>query len=323
MNDRTDWMDVADGGSKVCNRVNDLIELWKLQSCFSHTRKHFGTVCSHVLCVVLDYVVMKENKINNDGVTNRETVVPKMIFAGLMCLALLSFVLRPFDPKLMFAYLTYFWCATHEITERNEIGGFANLAYHNYIQCQKPVDAENMTSLIVQKKTIVTTLDYYKLLWTDKVHADAAAATVFVFDGFYRHHVHIADHMPFWTDGEYADSTTTGALSHRASYKSHEHKDDAGDNGAPRTKVFETESWVMQFSKFPLLHFSGMVGWQNADFDKQKHEKNKKHVFRPSRQQQHEATALGLNEASPLASLACTLRKACTTILTTASTKRQ
>ena len=23
MNDRTDWMDVADGGSKVCNRVND------------------------------------------------------------------------------------------------------------------------------------------------------------------------------------------------------------------------------------------------------------------------------------------------------------
>ena len=61
---------------------------------------------------------------------------------------------------------------------------------------KKPVDAENMTSLIVQKKTIVTTLDYYKLLWTDKVHADAAATTVFVLDGFYQHHVHIADHMP-------------------------------------------------------------------------------------------------------------------------------
>ena len=41
------------------------------------------------------------------------------------------------------------------------------------------------------------------------------------------------------------------------------------------------------------------MGRQNAHFDKQKHEKNKKHAFRPSRQQQHEATALRLSEATP------------------------
>ena len=42
-----------------------------------------------------------------------------------------------------------------------------------------------------------------------------------------------------------------------------------------------------------------MVEWKNTDFDKPRQEKNKKHAFRPSRQQQHEATALWLSEATP------------------------
>ena len=42
----------------------------------------------------------------------------------------------------------------------------------------------------------------------------------------------------------------------------------------------------------------GMVGWQNAHCDKQKHNENRKPVFRPFQQQQHEATALELSEVA-------------------------
>ena len=70
----------------------------------------------------------------------------------------------------------------------------------------------------------------------------------------------------------------------------------AGNERDPETKNFETENQPV-VPNFPIFRFLGMVGWQNAHFDKQKH-KNKKHAFRPSRQQ-HEATALGLSEAMP------------------------
>ena len=75
-------------------------------------------------------------------------------------------------------------------------------------------------------------------------------------------------------------------------------------------------------------NFSFFISWEwwggkTLTLTNKNTRKTKNTFFRPSRQQQHEATALGLSEATPLASLALTLRKACTTILTTASTKRQ
>ena len=182
----------------------------------------------------------------------------KMISAGLTCLVLLAVL--SFDPqllgqinkhddtiKLMLAYLRYFWCSTLGIPENTAGYDIAQLAYHNNFQCQSSVDAANMTRFIVQKKAIMTIPTYHKLLWIDKVHDDAAAATALVIDGSYLHHDHIAAivpmptyHMPFWKDEERAVTTTAGVLSHRASYKSHEHTNDAGDNGVPRTKIFET-----------------------------------------------------------------------------------
>ena len=45
----------------------------------------------------------------------------------------------------------------------------------------------------------------------------------------------------------------------------------------------------------------GMVGWQNAQCKKQKHDcKNKNHAFRSSRQQQREAPVLELNDTVPI-----------------------
>ena len=42
-----------------------------------------------------------------------------------------------------------------------------------------------------------------------------------------------------------------------------------------------------------------MVGWQNALLGKQKRERTKKPIFRPSQQQQPKATALVLGEMAP------------------------
>ena len=168
------------------------------------------------------------------------------------------------------------------------------------------MDAENTASFIVQKKAIVSMPTYHKLLWTDKVHADAAAATASVHRGSFMHHDLIAEivsmptyHKPFWTGGVRADTTAADTLLHRVSYKNREHTNDTGDKGVPGTKSFETESCLVEFSEFTLFQFSGMVGWQNADFDKQKHGKNKEHAFRSSRQQQREAQALALDDSVP------------------------
>ena len=65
-------------------------------------------------------------------------------------------------------------------------------------------------------------------------------------------------------------------------------------------RVGPLESFKNDFQK---LFFSsptnGMVGWQNANGDKQKQNGNKKPVFRSSQQQQHKATALDLSEVAP------------------------
>ena len=81
------------------------------------------------------------------------------------------------------------------------------------------------------------------------------------------------------------------AITHRGTYAPYMH---AGSDRGPETKVFETENppVVSKFPVFRTFRVMGMVGWQNAHFVKQKHEENKKHAFRPARQQQHEATAL-------------------------------
>ena len=67
-------------------------------------------------------------------------------------------------------------------------------------------------------------------------------------------------------------------------------------------RVGSLESFKNDFQKsvvFPSTT-NGMVGWQNAHSDKQKHDGNKKNFFRPSQQQQqHKATALDLSEVAP------------------------
>ena len=67
-------------------------------------------------------------------------------------------------------------------------------------------------------------------------------------------------------------------------------------------RVGSLESFKNDFQKSVvfLSPTNGMVGWQNAHSDKQKHDGNKKTVFRPSQQQQqHKATALDLSEVAP------------------------
>ena len=178
MIDIAEWMTTADVVSKVRNRMNETNEPtaiaenfteWRLQFYVSQTSEHFGRICNHDSCAVLDilltsypgcidafvkYEVMEKGEINVAGVTNRETVVPgvvkdvrkklidhvnKMISVGLMRLDLLNFGRQLPDQidqhddtiKLMLAYLKYFWCSTSRNTEHTEGYDIVLLAYHN------------------------------------------------------------------------------------------------------------------------------------------------------------------------------------------------
>ena len=93
----------------------------------------------------------------------------------------------------------------------------------------------------------------------------------------------------------HAGAAAAIAITHRETYSPYMY---AGSERDPETKMFETENQPV-VPNFPIFRVLGMVRWQNADFNKQKHDENKKPAFRPSRQQQHEATALRLSEATP------------------------
>ena len=53
----------------------------------------------------------------------------------------------------------------------------------------------------------------------------------------------------------------------------HEYASYTGDTRVPGTKILETESCLVEFSEFTIFQFLGMVKWQNAKSEKQKHGK--------------------------------------------------
>ena len=350
-------MDAVDGSSELQNRVKDTNALsknagnftkWILQFYVSQTSEHFGTACSNDFCAVLDYDVTKENEINNAGVTNRETIVTKMIFDGLVSLALLSFVLQSFDPKLMFTYLTYY--VFPEIDEKKNYYQRIN---EQFVECVKfgvhesfingveivellkDMSSEYGDKMIGSKEYNIYTKDKndYEETYEQRVECkelgfhekfidfiDGAVNTELMKgkpseygDGL----INLKECIIYTQEGQNQseiDCTTdefvtseclklvkdivgskdpllnnfigynsdaqagaAGAIAivHRENYKPYMYAGGARD---PETKIFETKSQTVM-SNFPIFRALGMVGWQNANFDKQKHEKKQKTRF--------------------------------------------
>ena len=81
---------------------------------------------------------------------------------------------------------------------------------------------------------------------------------------------------------------------------SRETNENAGDDGISNFGNFKTTVWVSEvLIIFRDLGILKVVGWQNAQFKKQKPERTGEPVFRPFQQQQQKAIALALGEMAP------------------------
>ena len=278
----TEWIDAVDGSSVLHTRVNESEELWKLHFYVSRASLQFGTVRSHVSRAILVDAVDDSNELKN-RVNDSEELWKFTLYVSRTRLhfgtvrshvsrAILD-TLSSFDAGCFGAYrdtdvlgvlieektqslmgLLYFLCQS-SVNAGNKTNVSEKMpTYHKLLWTDK-VDAENTTSVNVMMQT------YHKLLWTNKKHAGAAAATVIVLDSSYQHH-----------DG-------TAAIESVLTYHRHSWTNDSGDTAVSWSKVFETIWWDLQFSKLPLFQLSGMVGWQNADPDKQKHKRTTKNTF--------------------------------------------
>ena len=103
-----------------------------------------------------------------------------------------------------------------------------------------------------------------------------------------------------------------GVSLHRASSNDNKYADESGDTGV----------WIFERLMISLFELLGMVGWQNAHFNEQKQKRTKNTFFGPFSSSVKPQRSISARW-HPMTSLARTLRKACTKISTTASTKRQ
>ena len=198
-----------------------------------------------------------------------------------------------------FACSTGTGCSSHTSTERTSLQFEVNdaitnvLSYDNYFWNLTEYTAECNALPTMMIVTVPTYVNYSR----NRSEVVTQGQAKVLNKKFQNYDVTFFENLYYHKDEVRAVAAAAILTTHRGTYTFNANTNSAGIEWGHMMKLFEMDIRTAIFSNFSISRKVGTVGWQIADYKKQKHDcQNKKHAFRSSRQQKREAPALELDD---------------------------